>query len=494
MSQQMLSNLNLYSIDGIDSTYENVMMFDTIEHRNNFMENHLIYRFNECYYIKESETLVVDLQRKYFYLKDINYMSFYNEQDGFITYAFIDEIEYINEECSRVYFSVDVITTHWFSLRLKESLIDRCHQPRWDSSGHLIEYTQDEGLNFGEYIIDRVDNICNLNDNYIICSSDALGQITGGGSGSGSGSGHVSTIRKNVYQSACKLLGLPYRWGGNYPPLGSDDGTDCSGLCQWAYNDNGITIGRTTYDQILEGEDVDYQHLRMGDLIFTRGLGDNGHVVMFKSFADTNAKTYNCIEAKQTGTNIMENVRTWTSETCARNILGNAQETDIELPPNDKLDNANIEQFKKEFVYSIAPICINLYREHNIYASVQLAQAIEESGWGQYAPGNNYFGIKADEAYKAGGGEYVTVSTQEEVNGELITIVDDFRKYDDMYGSAIDHMNFLLENSRYSNLPTAQSYQEQCRMLQEDGYATNSNYADNLINIINSFDLFNYDF
>ena len=40
MSQQMLSNLNLYSIDGIDSTYENVMMFDTIEHRNNFMENH----------------------------------------------------------------------------------------------------------------------------------------------------------------------------------------------------------------------------------------------------------------------------------------------------------------------------------------------------------------------------------------------------------------------------------------------------------------------
>ena len=36
-------------------------------------------------------------------------------------------------------------------------------------------------------------------------------------------------------------------------PLGNDGGTDCSGLCQWAYNDNGISISRTTYSQIDEG-------------------------------------------------------------------------------------------------------------------------------------------------------------------------------------------------------------------------------------------------
>ncbi|MDU6982752.1 MAG: phage tail spike protein, partial [Clostridium perfringens] len=44
------------------------------------------------------------------------------------------------------------------------------------------------------------------------------------------------SLRNSVVNSARKLIGKPYVWGGNYPPLGSDAGTDCSGLMQWAYN------------------------------------------------------------------------------------------------------------------------------------------------------------------------------------------------------------------------------------------------------------------
>lgn len=128
-----------------------------------------------------------------------------------------------------------------------------------------------------------------------------------------------SVLRQKVVASARKLLGKPYVYGGNYPPLGSDNGTDCSGLCQWAYNDNGIKISRTTYTQIKDGKETTLDNLKMGDLVFTRGNSDNGHVVMFISKNDDGS--IHVIEAKQTGTNIMENDRTPNSDYRYRSII-----------------------------------------------------------------------------------------------------------------------------------------------------------------------------
>ena len=128
-----------------------------------------------------------------------------------------------------------------------------------------------------------------------------------------------TVLRQNVVASARKLLGKPYVFGGNYPPLGSDSGTDCSGLMQWAYNDNGIKISRTTYTQINDGRETTLDGLKMGDLVFTRGNSDNGHVVMFISKNDDGS--LHVIEAKQTGTNIMENDRTPNSDYRYRSII-----------------------------------------------------------------------------------------------------------------------------------------------------------------------------
>ena len=54
-------------------------------------------------------------------------------------------------------------------------------------------------------------------------------QVTadGGGSTVKSVSGPTGM---DLVNSAAKLLGKPYTWGGNYPPLGKSPGTDCSGL------------------------------------------------------------------------------------------------------------------------------------------------------------------------------------------------------------------------------------------------------------------------
>ncbi|MGH9157664.1 MAG: C40 family peptidase [Acidimicrobiales bacterium] len=52
-----------------------------------------------------------------------------------------------------------------------------------------------------------------------------------------------------VIAAAMTQLGVPYRWGGTTPGVGFD----CSGLVQWAFAQAGVTLPRTTSQQILTG-------------------------------------------------------------------------------------------------------------------------------------------------------------------------------------------------------------------------------------------------
>ncbi|WP_280671714.1 MULTISPECIES: C40 family peptidase [unclassified Kitasatospora] len=87
-------------------------------------------------------------------------------------------------------------------------------------------------------------------------------------------------------QWALGQLGTPYQWGGQCTnPHGSDPAgrCDCSSLVQRAYGVAGITLERTTYDQVNQGTavPVDPAALRPGDLVFTEGtVAQPGHVAM----------------------------------------------------------------------------------------------------------------------------------------------------------------------------------------------------------------------
>ena len=89
-------------------------------------------------------------------------------------------------------------------------------------------------------------------------------------SGSSSGSGSTSTSDSSYATKAEKALafaraqiGKPYVWGATGP--GS---YDCSGLTQAAWKAAGVSLPRTTYDQVNAGTTVSLADARPGDLIF----------------------------------------------------------------------------------------------------------------------------------------------------------------------------------------------------------------------------------
>lgn len=175
----------------------------------------------------------------------------------------------------------------------------------------------------------------------------------------GGGVDGSDSLRNSVVNSARKLIGKPYVWGGNYPPLGSDAGTDCSGLMQWAYNDNGIKISRTTYTQIKEGIEVSEAELKPGDLIFLRfsSPGVPEHVFMYSG--KKNGK-HMCVEAPRTGLNIREIEFTWGTNYRARRIIKDT--------PGGNTNGAAGTKASKNIIYYVKGI--EGYAPYHYYDSV----------------------------------------------------------------------------------------------------------------------------
>ncbi|MCS6886535.1 MAG: peptidoglycan-binding protein [Acidobacteriota bacterium] len=152
----------------------------------------------------------------------------------------------------------------------------------------------------------------------------------------------------------------------------------------------------------------------------------------------------------------------------------------------------NIPRTGNAFIDSIADDAIRSQRATGVPASVTIAQAILESGWGQSSlsrQAHNYFGIKGE-----GPAGHVVMPTREYLNGQWVTVNAKFRKYNSPAESFIDHGRFFIENSRYR---TAMQHTNDAirfaREIHRAGYATDPAYSDKLISIINRYNLTQFD-
>ena len=125
-------------------------------------------------------------------------------------------------------------------------------------------------------------------------------------------------------------------------------------------------------------------------------------------------------------------------------------------------------------------------QEYGIPASITLAQACLESGDGTSRlarEGNNHFGIKCHD-WKG-----KTIYQDDDAKNEC------FRKYNQASESFKDHAEFLRYRSRYAFLfdLNPKDYKAWAEGLKQAGYATNPQYANLLIKIIEDYKLYQYD-
>lgn len=136
----------------------------------------------------------------------------------------------------------------------------------------------------------------------------------------------------------------------------------------------------------------------------------------------------------------------------------------------------------ENYIRQYAPLAIDQMQRHRIPASITMAQGLLESAAGQSVlarEANNHFGIKVSSDWT---GPYV-VKSDDNPN-------DRFRRYNNVYESYEDHSVFL-HKPRYQSLfsYSNRDYKSWAHGLKNCGYATSSTYAQNLIKIIELYDL-----
>ncbi|AEB75910.1 hypothetical protein ADU80_12445 [Clostridium botulinum] len=147
------------------------------------------------------------------------------------------------------------------------------------------------------------------------------------------------------------------------------------------------------------------------------------------------------------------------------------------------------------FINSIKDGAIASQKKHGVLASITISQAILESAWGRSQLSDKYknlFGIKADAGWK---GPRVNMQTGEYRNGSHVMENWGFRVYNSYAESIEDHALFLVNNPRYrrNGFFDAKNYTGQAKALVRAGYATSPDYAKQLIQLIEQYNLSQYD-
>jgi Mannosyl-glycoprotein endo-beta-N-acetylglucosaminidase len=146
---------------------------------------------------------------------------------------------------------------------------------------------------------------------------------------------------------------------------------------------------------------------------------------------------------------------------------------------------------QQAFIAEVAPAAVASQRKYGVPASVTIAQAIDESGWGRSSlatKDHNLFGIKG--TGPAGSDQQ---PTQEYEHGHPVTRSASFRVYRNVAESVDDHGK-LLATSEYYRRPMADRMDPNAFAAALTGiYATDPDYGAKLISLMRQYNLYRYD-
>ena len=152
----------------------------------------------------------------------------------------------------------------------------------------------------------------------------------------------------------------------------------------------------------------------------------------------------------------------------------------------------------QDFVRQLQPAAETAAQQLGTRPEAVLAIAALETGWGQHvipgsngASSNNLFGIKANRGWQQ---ERVVATTLEFEDGVMQTRREPFRSYASAHDSVQDFADFVTQNPRYQPaLAAADNPQRFVEELHKAGYATDPDYAQKVVSVMQKISVMTQD-
>jgi flagellum-specific peptidoglycan hydrolase FlgJ len=146
---------------------------------------------------------------------------------------------------------------------------------------------------------------------------------------------------------------------------------------------------------------------------------------------------------------------------------------------------------QRAFIAGLVPGAVAAQQRYGVPASVTIAQAIDESGWGQSslaAQNHNLFGIKG-----SGPAGSVTLPTQEFEGAAWVTIDAQFAAYHNDAESIAGHAQLLATSGYYTRAMADRANPDAFANDLTGVYATDPSYGATLIGLMTRYNLCQYD-
>lgn len=164
----------------LDPTYDHTIFFDYADRQtqwfNNYVKTGMVFE-RQSYQRHSRGYIKLEVLADNVY--DCNYVMFRNTSFGNKWfYAFVTNVEYVNNNVTLIQYEIDVMQTWFFDYTLGECFVEREHSATDQIGEHLVP----ENLATGEYQVEKLGNVAGLEDLSIVlfCTVDrSYSDITG---------------------------------------------------------------------------------------------------------------------------------------------------------------------------------------------------------------------------------------------------------------------------------------------------------------------------
>ena len=165
---------------------------------------------------------------------------------------------------------------------------------------------------------------------------------------------------------------------------------------------------------------------------------------------------------------------------------------------NSSAKPRNVDEQMRDYIDLYADMAVREMKRGKVPASITLAQGILESKYGQSTlaqRANNHFGIKVGGADWKGGRYCAYTNEFNKKLNKMERQIACFRSYETAEEGFAHHSDFLISRPRYAMLfgLGINDYKAWAHGLESTGYATDPEYGEKLIGIIERFSLYEYD-